>query len=150
MNLTLTRKPSDGMSVRGTLSPLGMSTLENRQYLIPCGTYPLEVTYSPRFKRLMPLVSAVPVRGSGPATLKEYGVPDATAGSCGGERRNNEASDEPSESRERSLFRRGIRFHPGTKPEHSRGCILISRSDEDRLCDFITSHAPVTLKIING
>lgn len=58
MNLTLTRKPSDGMSVRGTLSPLGMSTLENQQYLIPCGTYPLEVTYSPRFKRLMPLVNS--------------------------------------------------------------------------------------------
>lgn len=58
MNLTLTRKPSDGMSVRGTLSPLGMATLENRQYLIPCGTYPLEVTYSPRFKRLMPLVNS--------------------------------------------------------------------------------------------
>lgn len=104
MNLTLTRKPSDGMSVRGSLSPLGMATLENAAYLIPPGTYPLEVTYSPRFKRLMPLVSAVPGRS-------------------------------------------GIRFHPGTKPEHSRGCILVSRSDESLLRDFITSHAPVTITI---
>ena len=58
MNLTLTRKPSDGNSVRGLLSSLGIPTLENQQYLIPCGTYPLEVTYSPRFKRLMPLVNS--------------------------------------------------------------------------------------------
>ena len=124
MNLTLTRKPSDGMSVRGTLSPLGMATLENQQYLIPCGTYRIAVTYSPRFKRPLPLVCDVPYAGSGLLT------PPPLRGSGG--------------------LRSGIRFHPGTKPEHSRGCILISRSDEDRLCDFITSHAPVTLKIING
>lgn len=104
MNLTLTREPADGLSVRGVLSPLGMATLENQQYLIPCGTYPLEVTYSPRFKRLMPLVSAVPSRS-------------------------------------------GIRFHPGTKPEHSRGCILVSRADEDRLRELIQKEK-VTLKIV--
>ena len=29
--------------------------------------------------------------------------------------------------------RTGIRFHRGTRPEHSKGCILISGSDEQRL-----------------
>ena len=29
--------------------------------------------------------------------------------------------------------RSGIRFHRGTRPEHSKGCILISGSDEQRL-----------------
>ena len=29
--------------------------------------------------------------------------------------------------------RSGIRFHCGTRPEHSRGCILLSRTDEQLL-----------------
>lgn len=29
--------------------------------------------------------------------------------------------------------RSGIRFHRGTRPEHSKGCILISGSDEQQL-----------------
>jgi hypothetical protein len=29
--------------------------------------------------------------------------------------------------------RTGIRFHRGTRPEHSKGCILISGSDEQKL-----------------
>jgi len=29
--------------------------------------------------------------------------------------------------------RTGIRFHRGTKPEHSKGCILVSKADEELL-----------------
>ena len=29
--------------------------------------------------------------------------------------------------------RMGIRFHRGTKPEHSKGCILVSKADEELL-----------------
>ena len=29
--------------------------------------------------------------------------------------------------------RSGIRFHRGTKPEHSKGCILVSAADEQKL-----------------
>ena len=29
--------------------------------------------------------------------------------------------------------RTGIRFHRGTKPEHSKGCILVSAADEQKL-----------------
>ena len=117
MNLTLTREPADGLSVRGVLSQdpsrpsllrggdgIRVSTLENAAYLIPPGTYPLTVTYSPRFKRLMPLVSAVPGRS-------------------------------------------GIRFHPGTRPEHSKGCILVSRADEQHLTALLTNQTS-TLTIV--
>lgn len=112
MNLTLTRKPSDGMSVRGSLSPLGMATLENAAYLIPPGTYRIAVTYSPRFKRPLPLVCDV------------IGAPD-----------------DPNRPRS------GIRFHRGSKPEHSKGCILLSVADEQHLTALLTNH-PSTLTIV--
>ena len=32
--------------------------------------------------------------------------------------------------------RTGIRFHRGTKPEHSKGCILVSAADEKRLTEL--------------
>ena len=37
-------------------------TLENADYLIPAGTYPLERTWSPKFKKQLPLVCEVPDR----------------------------------------------------------------------------------------
>lgn len=33
--------------------------------------------------------------------------------------------------------RSGIRFHPGNKPEHSHGCILVSKAFEDELKQII-------------
>ena len=65
-------------------------TLENADYLIPALIYRVQVTQSPKFKRLLPILCQVPGRS-------------------------------------------GIRFHRGTKPEHSRGCILVSAADEQRL-----------------
>lgn len=116
MTLVLTRECPEGNAVWGTISILpspsgegtGLSfrTLENHDYLIPRGTYPLDVTYSPRFRRLMPLVCAVPGRT-------------------------------------------GIRIHPGSRPEHSRGCILVSSEDERAIRQLVSSHAPVTLRIIS-
>ena len=88
----LIRKSKDGKAVRGCLR-LGaqeVATLENEDYIIPCGTYPIAVTWSPKFKRMLPLV--LNVKG-----------------------------------------RSGIRFHRGTKPEHSRGCILVSAAMEQQL-----------------
>ena len=37
-------------------------TLENADFLIPAGTYPLRLTWSPRFKKNMPLIDEVPDR----------------------------------------------------------------------------------------
>ena len=57
-------------------------TLENADFIIPPGTYPVERTWSPRLKKALPEI---------------LDVPDRT----------------------------GIRIHMGTKPEHSKGCILL-------------------------
>ena len=92
MRYKLTRQPAEGKSVRGSLNVDGreIATLENTDYIIPCGTYPVRVTFSPKFKRMLPLVLNVPGRS-------------------------------------------GIRFHRGTKPEHSRGCILVCAAMEQEL-----------------
>jgi len=42
--------------------PIIVNTLENADFLIPAGTYPLERTWSPKFKKLLPLVENVPDR----------------------------------------------------------------------------------------
>ena len=39
-----------------------IATLENADYIIPVGTYSVSVTFSPRFKRMMPLIGNVPGR----------------------------------------------------------------------------------------
>ena len=88
----LIRKIKDGKAVRGCLRFEGqeIATLENADYIIPNGTYEVRVTWSPRFKRMLPLVMQVPERS-------------------------------------------GIRIHRGTKPEHSKGCILVSAANEQQL-----------------
>lgn len=128
MYLKLIRERPEGLAVRGTLYLATYdtfaeeevltklcSTLENRDYLIPPLIYRLTVTYSPKFKRPLPLVNSVPRTPPTPLWGEEY--------------------------------RTGIRFHPGTKPEHSRGCILVSRKDEDMLRELILSEQEVRLEI---
>ena len=65
-------------------------TLENADYLIPALVYKVQVTQSPKFRRLLPCLVQVPGRS-------------------------------------------GIRFHRGSRPEHSKGCILVSASMEQSL-----------------
>ena len=79
-------------AVRGSMRVNGrdIATLENADYIIPVGTYPVLVTFSPRFKRMLPMVMQVPGRS-------------------------------------------GIRFHRGTRPEHSKGCILVSAANEQQI-----------------
>ena len=72
LTIALIRKSQRGKAVFGTLTfPLEMqngtleekvTTLENADYLIPAGTYPLRLTWSPRFKKPMPLIDEVPDR----------------------------------------------------------------------------------------
>ena len=110
--IRLTRTSRDGKAVRG-LMRLGaqeVETLENAEYIIPIGTYPLRVTWSPKFKRMLPLVLNVPGRS-------------------------------------------GIRVHRGTKPEHSRGCILVSAAMEQELTAkwlaLQASNEPIKITIEN-
>ena len=103
----LIRQPADGNAVRGTLyqtehrysgsageykeylTPI-CDTLENNNHLVPALIYKVQISHSPKFQRLLPLLEQVPGRS-------------------------------------------GIRFHRGSRPEHSKGCILVSPSMEQEL-----------------
>ena len=62
--IRLTRISREGKAVRGKMRVNGrdIATLENADYIIPEGTYPVSVTFSPRFKRMLPLIGNVPRR----------------------------------------------------------------------------------------
>ena len=67
MRYRLIRQTPEGNAVSGNLYKVIRdkelflcNTLENRAFIIPAGTYPMVVTESPKFKRLMPLVCQVP------------------------------------------------------------------------------------------
>ena len=73
VTLTLTRARTTGKAVHGTIViPLEdndgfitehpYTTLENADFIIPAGTYPLRLTWSPRFKKNMSLIDEVPDR----------------------------------------------------------------------------------------
>ena len=108
----LIRKSKDGKAVRGVMSFGGceIATIEYDDFIIPCGTYPIAVTWSPKFKRMLPILLNVPSRS-------------------------------------------GIRVHRGTKPEHSRGCILVSAANEQELTAkwlaLQASNEPIKIKIEN-
>ena len=66
--ITIRRLKQEGKAVTGTmtfymhtrnyeLEPFAQPTLENADFLIPAGTYPVERTWSPKFKKVLPLVS---------------------------------------------------------------------------------------------
>ena len=99
-------------AVRGSMRVNGrdIATLENADYIIPEGNYPVSVTFSPRFKRILPLIGNVPSRS-------------------------------------------GIRIHRGTKPEHSKGCILVSAANEQQItADWLAlqaSNEPIKITIKN-
>ena len=68
LTITLTRNRRKSNGVFGTMVlPLEQGefvadTIENADFLIPAGKYPLRLTWSPRFKKLMPLIDEVPER----------------------------------------------------------------------------------------
>ena len=68
INLTLIRQSKKGKAVYGTLTfPIGersftYPTIENADYIIPAGNYPLERTWSPKFKKRLAEIQNVPER----------------------------------------------------------------------------------------
>ena len=85
MYIRLIRNKPQGKAITGRLVINGRwfcNTLERKGYEILALCYRVQVTMSPKFKRLLPIVQNVPQRS-------------------------------------------GIRFHRGTKPGHSTGCILV-------------------------
>ena len=111
MYIRLIRNKPHGSAITGRLVIDGRwfcDTLERVGYQILPLCYPVKVTRSPKFKRLLPLVSNVPQRS-------------------------------------------GIRFHRGTRPEHSTGCILLSKDKEIELTQLIlqaqNSHEEIILEV---
>ena len=68
ITLTLKRNPPKGKAVTGTINIPSTDvthdcpTLENADFLIPAGTYPLKRTWSPKFKKNLPILENVPDR----------------------------------------------------------------------------------------
>ena len=68
ITVTLTRQNKKGKAVYGTLTfPIGersfsYPSLENADFLIPSGTYPLERTWSPKFKKRLAEIQNEPER----------------------------------------------------------------------------------------
>ena len=112
MLIRLIRNQPKGTAITGRLVINGRffcNTLERVGYQIPALCYPVRVTMSPRFKRLLPIVQNVPGRS-------------------------------------------GIRFHRGTKPQHSTGCVLLlDREIENKLTNLLKetqeSHEEIILEV---
>ena len=76
ITLTLTRTSKHGKAVHGKMllpftkypcsdreeQDIAIKTLENADFIIPAGTYPLKRTYSYKFKKLLPILEDVPER----------------------------------------------------------------------------------------
>ena len=68
IQVTLIRQSKKGKAVYGTLTfPIGersftYPTIENADYIIPAGNYPLERTWSPKFKKRLAEIQNVPER----------------------------------------------------------------------------------------
>ena len=112
MLIRLIRNQPQGSAITGRLVINGRffcNTIERKGYEIPALCYPVRVTMSPRFKRLLPIVQNVPQRS-------------------------------------------GIRFHRGTKPQHSTGCVLLlDREIENKLTNLLKetqeSHEEIILEV---
>ena len=112
MYIRLYRNQSSGNAITGRLVINGRffcNTLERVGYQIPALCYPVRVTMSPKFRRLLPIVQNVPGRS-------------------------------------------GIRFHRGTKPQHSTGCVLLpDREIENKLTNLLKetqeSHEEIILEV---
>ena len=133
MYLKLIRNAPQGSAITGRLVIDGRyfcNTLERVGYQIPALCYHVRVTQSPRFKRLLPLVCNVPR------------LPIA----------NSEASNRAKPVQYPAAeCRTGIRFHRGTKPEHSTGCILLpDRETENKFTNLLLNtqaHEEIILEV---
>ena len=131
MYIRLIRNEAKGNAISGRLIIDGRwfcNTLERVGYQIPALCYPVKVTMSPKFKRLLPLVCGVPLNSSS-------------------------AAPKPSEPLNSSPLRSGIRFHRGTKPQHSTGCILLPADKEIELTNLLkqvqNNHEEIILEVFD-
>ncbi len=123
MYIRLIRNKPQGNAITGRLVINGRwfcYTLERVGYQIPALCYHVAVTMSPKFKRLLPLVQNVPASPKSSPKGKDFNSDEklpSLQGGVGG--------------------RLGIRFHRGTRPEHSTGCILVVADNPSRSRELI-------------
>ena len=142
MYIQLIRNKPQGNAITGRLVINGRwfcNTLERVGYQIPALCYHIAVTHSPKFKRLLPIVQNVPrvppVFTSDSA--HEYRDSDTRSGGNGLRSTKSECSEHEeinkiSAPTGQGALRTGIRFHRGSKPEHSTGCILVVADNPSR------------------
>ena len=153
MYIRLIRNQPQASAITGRLVINGRwfcNTLERVGYQIPAICYPIRVTYSPKFKRLLPIVQNVP--RSVPLSTEDSATSVRRSGGNVLRSTENECN-EPYEINKISApkgqgdFRSGIRFHRGTKPEHSTGCVLVvGYNKNDNTDNLRTNQLPGALK----
>ena len=136
MYLKLIRNKANGSAITGRLIIDGRwfcNTLERKGYEIPALCYHLAVTQSPRFKRLLPIVQNVPASPKSSPKGKDFNSEEKLPSLQGGAGVGS--------------YRSGIRFHRGTKPEHSTGCILVVADNmNDNIDNLRANQLPGALK----
>ena len=127
MYIQLIRNKAKGNAITGRLVIDGRwfcNTLERKGVEIPALCYHVCVTQSPKFKRLLPLVTGVPrTPQSGYGTATPIGRANGAMG-----------------------YRQGIRIHRGSKPEHSSGCVLVVADNKNNLNNLRANQLPGALK----
>ena len=131
----LIRNKPQGNAITGRLVINGRwfcNTLERVGYQIPALCYHVAVTQSPKFKRLLPLVQNVPRIPPVCTEDSAHEYRDSATRSGGNglrstpsERSEQDKINKISRPKGVGALRLGIRFHRGTRPEHSTGCILV-------------------------
>ena len=139
MYIQLIRNQPKGTAITGRLVIDGRffcDTMERVGYQIPAICYPVRVTQSPKFKRLLPLVQNVPASPKSSPKGKDFNSDEklpSLQGGAGG--------------------RLGIRFHRGTKPQHSTGCILLPDLEtENKFTNLLLDtqkHEEIILEVID-
>ena len=138
MYICLQRNKPHGSAITGRLVIDGRwfcDTLERVGYQILPLCYPVKVTRSPKFKRLLPLVSNVPrALPEGCKALSGSPRTSRVSGESGGTCR---LMTQCVSLRDHVAEREGIRFHRGSKPEHSTGCIILVADNPCRSRELI-------------